>query len=357
VQLGETVPPELIFTDAYPYYSSTSDSLVEASRQHIESLVAERSLGAAHTAVELASNDGYLLQWFLKSGLRVLGIDPSPGPARVAQEKGIPTRIDFFTTTVARELQAEGVAADVVVANNVLAHVSDLNDFVEGIGLLLKPHGVAQVEFPYVRDLVERGAFDTIYHEHRCYFSVHAVRSLFERHGLTLQRVEHLSQQGGSLRCTFGYERTTDSSVVEYLRQEHAAAANSFHYYAEFAHRVDEIAQKLRTLLTALKSNGARIVGYGAAAKGATLLNYVGIDTSHLDYVVDRSPHKQGWLMPGVGLPIVSPDRLLKDQPEYVLLLAWNLVDEIVDQQTDYMRRGGQLIVPIPVPEILTVDR
>jgi SAM-dependent methyltransferase len=357
VQLGETVPPELIFNDTYPYYSSTSDSLVEASRQHIESLVIERKLGAAHTAVELASNDGYLLQWFLKSGLRVLGIDPSPGPALVAQKKGIPTKIDFFTTAVARELRAEGVAADVVVANNVLAHVGDLNDFVEGIAVLLTADGVAQVEFPYVRDLVERGAFDTIYHEHRCYFSVHAVRTLFERHGLTLQRVVPLPQQGGSLRCTFGRERTTDSSVVEYLRQEFKSAVTSLDYFAEFAHKVEEIAEKLRRLLTALKSSGARIVGYGAAAKGATLLNYVGIGCSHLDYVVDRNSRKQGWLMPGVELPIVSPDRLLQDQPEYVLLLAWNLVDEIVDQQSDYLRRGGRLIVPVPVPEILTVGR
>ncbi len=357
VQLGETVPPELIFTDTYPYYSSSSDSLVESSRLHVESLVTERRLGSTHTAVELASNDGYLLQWFLKFGLKVLGIDPSPGPARVAQEKGIPTRIDYFTTAVARELQAEGVAADVVVASNVLAHVSDLNDFVEGIALLLKADGVALVEFPYVRDLVEGGAFDTIYHEHRCYFSVHAIRSLFERHGLTLQRVEHLPQQGGSLRCTFGHERTTDSSVVEFLRQELEAGVTTFDYYAEFAQKVDEIAGKLRRLLTALKSSGARVVAYGAAAKGATLLNYVGIGDSELDYVVDRSPYKQGWLMPGVGLPIVSPERLLQDQPEFVLLLAWNLLEEVVDQQSEYLRRGGRLIVPIPEPEVLSVDR
>lgn len=353
VQIRETVPAETLFGEEYPYYSSFSPALVDHSRRHVESLVERRGLGSDHLAVELASNDGYLLQWFQNAGVRVLGIDPAPGPARAAIDKGIPTLIEFFDDSVAERLRSEGTTADVIIGNNVLAHVPDQNRFVAGAARLLADDGVVVHEFPYVRDLVDHAEFDTIYHEHACYFSVHAVRELYRRHGLELVNVEHLPIHGGSLRVTFARDEPIDESVVQALEEEQRIGLTSFEYFETFAVRVEEIKRRLRALTSDLKSSGATIAAYGAAAKGATLLNYTEIDHQTLGYVVDRNTHKQGWYMPGVGLRIEDPARLVEDRPDYTLLLAWNFRDEIMDQQRSYLEAGGRFIVPIPEPRIV----
>ncbi len=353
VQLLQTVSAETLFTQDYPYYSSFSDALVEHARLNAERLIDAERLGEHSLVVELASNDGYLLRHFAKQGVPVLGIDPAEGPARAAQEAGIPTLRAFFDRDLAACLVAEGKRADVVLANNVLAHVPDLNGFVAGIGLLLEPHGVAVIEAPYVRDLIDRCEFDTIYHEHHCYFSVTALRELFARHGLVLSRVEHYPVHGGSLRLFVRREGEPDETVRGYLADEAEHGLVAAGYYRDFAARVAGVKEGLLALLAALKAEGARIAAYGAAAKGATLLNYVGVGTETIDYVVDRNVHKQGRYMPGVRLPIADPARLLSDRPDYVLLLAWNFADEILAQQDAYRRAGGRFIVPVPEPKVL----
>lgn len=352
-QIRETVPAETLFGEEYPYYSSFSPALVEHSRRHVESLVEQRGLGSDHLAIELASNDGYLLQWFQRAGVQVLGIDPAPGPANAAIERGIPTLIEFFDQSVADRLRSEGTTADVILGNNVLAHVPDQNDFVAGIVRLLADDGVVVHEFPYVRDLVDHVEFDTIYHEHACYFSVHSVRELYRRHGLELVNVERLPIHGGSLRVTFSRNEPVDESVTKALEEEEQIGLTGFGYFESFAVRVEEIKRRLQALLSGLKAEGASIAAYGAAAKGATLLNYTEIDGRLLDYVVDRNVHKQGWYMPGVGLRIEDPAKLTTSRPDYTLLLAWNFRDEIVEQQRSYLDAGGRFVVPIPDPTIL----
>lgn len=353
VQLRETVAPEVVFGDDYPYYSSFSDALLEHSRHNVERLIAERALGEDSLAVELASNDGYLLRYFVKGGIPVLGIDPAPGPALAAEAAGIRTLQAFFGRDLAEQLAAEGGRADVVVANNVLAHVADTNGFVAGIGILLKESGVAVIEVPYLRDLVDNCEFDTIYHEHLCYFSVTALDRLFTRHGLSLNRVEHYPIHGGSLRLFVEPRVRVEDSVCRYLDEETEAGLTDFGYYADFADRVGTIKNDLCTLLGAMKAQGKRIAAYGAAAKGAALLNYTGVDGGILDFVVDRNVHKQGKFMPGMHLPIRSPETILKEMPDYLLMLAWNFRDEIMAQQAEYRRLGGRFIVPIPSPEVV----
>jgi SAM-dependent methyltransferase len=353
VQIRETVPPDVLYGDNYPYYSSFSDHLVEHSRKNVEDLVDRYELDEESLVVELASNDGYLLQWFTKDGVPVLGIDPAAGPAQAAIERGIPTICEFFTPDLAARLVDEGRMADVIIGNNVLAHVPDQNSFVDGIARLLKPTGVVVMEFPYVRDMVERCEFDTIYHEHHCYFSVTSVRELFARHGLKLVRVEHLEIHGGSLRVHFRRQGDPEESVLAYLEEEQRFGVTHASYYSDFAVRVAAIKQDLRDLLDDLIEQGARVAGYAAAAKGAIMLNYCGIGPERLEYVVDRNVHKQGKYMPGVHIPIDDPRRLLEDRPDYVLLLAWNFKDEIVVQQAEYAASGGRFIVPVPEPAIL----
>jgi SAM-dependent methyltransferase len=352
VQIRETVPATTLFGEEYPYYSSFSPYLVEHSRRNVEAIVDDRKLGPDHLAVELASNDGYLLQWFQKAGVKVLGIDPAPGPAQAAIEKGIPTLVEFFDDDMAGRLRLEGVVADVIIGNNVLAHVPNQNRFVAGIARLLADDGIAVHEFPYVRDLVDHVEFDTIYHEHACYFSVHAVRDLYRRHGLPLIKVEHLPIHGGSLRVTFGRSSAPDPSVEEYLSEERRIGLTDFAYYEAFAGRVKNVKAELRALLDDLKSEGASIAAYGAAAKGTTLLNYTGVGANYLEYVVDRNVHKQNWYMPGVDLPIHDPTMLLKDRPDYTLILAWNFKDEIIAQQQEYVDAGGRFVIPIPHPTV-----
>ncbi len=350
VQITEAVPPEKLFRD-YPYFSSFSDTMLRHAQKIVERVLESRRLDANCLAVEIASNDGYLLQYYKQAGIPVLGIEPATNVARVAQEeRGIRTLTVFFGAETARGLVELGERADVVHANNVLAHVPDLNGFVRGLRLLLKPDGVAIIEVPYVKDLIDRCEFDTIYHEHLSYFSLTALNRLFERHGLAIQNVERLTIHGGSLRIFVGLETSEPgtAAVTELLDEENRWGVNRLEFYQDFARRVAELKASLREFVFDLKDRKLRLAAYGAAAKGSTLLNYFEIGRSALDFVVDRSTHKQGRYMPGVRLPICSPARLLEEMPSHVLLLTWNFADEILSQQEEYRRRGGKFIIPIP---------
>jgi hypothetical protein len=349
VQILYTVPPEDVF-EQYSYYSSFSDTLLSHSTQHALELMAERSLGTQSLVVEIASNDGYLLRNFVEHQIPVLGIDPARGPAEVADSVGVPTLQQFFSADLATGLRAEGKQADVLIANNVLAHVPDLNGFVEGIAIMLADDGVAEIEVPYVRELIDNLEFDTIYHEHLCYFSVMSLDSLFHRHGLCLNRVRRVPIHGGSLRLTVGRRRDRDDSVRMLVQEETTEGMNRFEYYRDFGERVATVQGSLRRMLHTLNMEGKRIAAYGAAAKGTVLLNSSGIGADLVEFVADKSPHKQGRLMPGVRIPIVAPERILEEMPDYVLLLAWNVKDEVFRQQRAYLEAGGRFIVPIPSP-------
>jgi SAM-dependent methyltransferase len=354
VQLLEEVPPQRLFVDNYLYFSSFSDDLLAHARDHARELVARRRLGPDSLVVELASNDGYLLRNFVEAGVPVLGIDPAPAQAAAATAAGIPTLAEFFGTDLARSLRSEGRRADVVIANNVMAHVPDLNGFVEGIAILLADDGVATIENPYVRDLVGHCEFDTIYHEHLCYFSCVAVERLVRRHGLALNHVDYFPRlHGGTLRWHVSRRPGVSDELAHYLRRERDRGLNRFGFYADFGARVERVRADLVARLERLRAGGATIAGYGAAAKGATLLNYAGIGCDLVEYVVDRNVHKQGLHMPGTHQPILDPAVLLERRPDFVLLLAWNFRDEIARQQAEYLRRGGRFIVPVPRPEIL----
>ena len=353
VQILETVPADVLFGADYPYFSSFSDELLRHSREHVESLIESRDLDSEALVVEIASNDGYLLRHFVEKGVPVLGIDPTPGPAAAAREVGVPTEERFFGLEYADELVADGVQADVIIGNNVLAHVSDQNDFVAGIRRLLKDDGIAVLEFPYVKDLVDHCEFDTIYHEHACYFSVTSVRALFARHGLHLIDVQHLPIHGGSLRITASPTPVDSPTTAEFLRSEQENDVDSLSYYTEFGTRVEKLRADLRNLLDDLAERGAEVAGYGAAAKGTSLLAYCGIGREDLTYIADRNVHKQGKFMPGARIEIVAPSRIESDPPDYLLILPWNFGDEIRSQQTDFREAGGRFIVPVPTPVIL----
>lgn len=353
VQILETVPPEKLFCEDYPYFSSFSDALLEHSRQNVLSLIKSRNLDGGSFVVELASNDGYLLKNYVEAGVPCLGIDPADGPAEVADKAGVPTLCEFFTEKLAHKLADEQRRADVIHANNVLAHVADTNGFVEGIKILLKDNGVAVIEAPYVRDLVDNCEFDTIYHEHLCYFSVTSLDKLFRRHRLFLNNIMKLSIHGGSLRLFVEPREDVQESAKALLEQEKRLGVDTFAYYEKFSERVERIRKDMRGLLSQLKKQGKRIAGYGAAAKGAIMLNYVAAGTDLVDFIVDRNVHKQGKFMPGVHIPIYEPDKITRDMPDYVLILPWNFRDEIISQQSAFQQRGGKFIIPIPKPQII----
>ncbi len=353
VQILETVDPEVLFTDNYPYFSSISPFLLQHSRDNALDLIERRRLDQDSLVVELASNDGYLLKNYVESGITVLGIDPADGPAEAAERINVPTLCDFFTIDLARRLADQGKLADVVHGNNVLAHVADTNGFVEGIKILLKPTGIAVIEVPYLKSLIDHCEFDTIYHEHLCYFSVTALDKLFRRHGLYLNEIKHLGIHGGSLRLYVEPIEDVQASVSEALADEYALGIDTIRYFEDFSLRVQHVKQSLLALLRNLKAEGKRIGAYGAAAKGATLINFIGIDTGLIDFVVDRNVHKHGKRMPGQRIPILPAEQLIELMPDYVLLLAWNFADEIRSEQNAYEASGGQFIVPIPEPGIL----
>lgn len=354
VQILHDVPPEQLFVDNYLYFSSYSDHLLAHSSTHARSLIRQRGLGDNSLVVEIASNDGYLLRNFAAAGIGVLGIDPAPGQADAAIAAGIPTLKEFFGPPLARRLRDQGRRADVLIANNVMAHVPDLGGFVSAMATLVAEDGVITIENPYVGDLIAHAEFDTIYHEHHSYFSCTSVDRLMRRHGLFLNHVEYFPDlHGGTLRWHCGPTEDVSDAVRSYLQEEQDTGLTRFEHYADFGARVERNISELRELLRSRRAAGRRIAAYGAAAKGSTLLNAAGIGTDLIDFVVDRNPHKQGFCMPGVHIPIRPPEALLEEQPDDVLLLAWNFAEEIMAQQSVYRERGGTFIVPVPTPAVV----
>ena len=355
VQLSDTVPPDRLFRE-YPYFSSQSQTFVAHAADIVERVVAERGLGRDDLAMEIASNDGYLLQHYRNDGVSVLGVDPARNVAEEAERRGVPTIPEFFGLDLAGRLVAEDRRPAVVHANNVLAHVPDIRQFVDGISLLLREDGIVIIETPYVRDLVERLEFDTIYHEHVFYYSLTSLQALLEASALEVVDVEHVSVHGGSLRVFAGKNGSGSISrrVQELAREERELGLDSLEYYSTFSQRVDDARLGISTYLRSLRADGARLAGYGAAAKGTMLLNSLSLDANAVEYVVDSTPYKQGRLIPGVRIPIEPPDHLAEDPTDYVVLLAWNFAREIVDREASYVKRGGRFIVPLPSPYVVT---
>ena len=351
VQLEEYERPENIFGD-YPYFSSYSDSWLKHSENYCNKMIAQLGLTEKSLVIEAASNDGYLLQYFVMRNIPVLGIEPAANVAKVAVEKGVPTLVRFLGERTATNLAAEGSSADLVLGNNVLAQVPDLNDFVEGLKILLKPLGVLTLEFPHLLRLIQRSEFDTIYHEHFSYFSIIAVIRILEAHGLKLFDVEELPTHGGSLRVyACRVENQTwkiESSVERLLEMEKGAGLNSLAGYAGFAKQVRQTKFALVEFLLTAARQGKTVAGYGAPGKSATLLHYCGIGKDLIEYTVDRSPYKQGRFLPGTHIPIYHPDRIRETKPDYVVILPWNLKDEILDQLQFIRQWGGRFVVPIP---------
>jgi len=356
VQLQEFESPQHIFAEDYAYFSSYSDTWLEHARRYTEQMIGRFGFGAKSQVIEIASNDGYLLQYFKQKGVPVLGIEPAKNVAEAAVAKGIPTLTRFFGVKTARELVAQGTRADLLLGNNVLAHVPDLNDFVAGIKVILKPDGVLTMEFPHLQHLIEENQFDTIYHEHFSYFSFLAAQRVFERHGLQLFDVEEIPTHGGSLRI-FGRHNgqggEAGERAKELVARERRLKFEDLETYRKFSGRVQETKRQLLEFLISVKRAGKRVVGYGAPAKGNTLLNYCGIRSDLLDFTVDRSPHKQNTFLPGTHIPVHAPERINEVRPDYVLILPWNIKEEIMKQMAHIRSWGGKFVVPIPEVRIL----
>lgn len=357
VQLEQYVTAEHIFSD-YAYFSSYSDSWLAHAKRYTDEMVNRFGFDKDSSVVEVASNDGYLLQYFVEKGIPVLGIEPAANVAAVAVKKGVPTEVKFFGEACARELREQGRAADLLLGNNVLAQVPDLNDFVKGVKILLAPQGVITMEFPHLVRLMEENQFDTIYHEHFSYFSFITAETIFAAHGMQLFDVEELPTHGGSLRIYAKHvednSKEISSRVIEMRSREVAAGFAKVETYANFTRQVEETKRKLLEFLIEAKRSKKKVVGYGAPGKGNTLLNYCGIRTDFLDYTVDRSPHKQGKFLPGTHIPIRNPEEISRTQPDYVLILPWNIKDEIVKQMSFIEQWGGRFVVPIPELQVLS---
>ncbi|MDP2239870.1 MAG: class I SAM-dependent methyltransferase [Burkholderiales bacterium] len=356
VQLEEFESPEHIFSD-YAYFSSFSDSWLDHARRFTDQVAKRFALDASSFVVEIASNDGYLLQYFVSRGVPVLGIEPAANVAAEAERKGVPTLVKFFGTRTALDLKAAGKQVDLLIGNNVLAHVPGLNDFVAGMEILLKPGGVISMEFPHLLRLMEENQFDTIYHEHFSYFSFLVVERVFAKHGLTIFDMEEIPTHGGSLRIFAKRASNSALPVAERVsalrRREQAAGLDHADTYRAFAERVKATKRLLLRFLIDAREAGKHVVGYGAPAKGNTLLNYCGVRTDLLEYTVDRSPHKQGHFLPGTHIPVYAPEKIRETRPDYVLILPWNLKNEIVEQMAEVRSWGGKFVVPIPQVKVL----
>ena len=351
VQLEEFESPQHIFSD-YAYFSSYSDSWLDHAKRYVEMAIARFDLSAQSQVVELASNDGYLLQYFQQQGIPVLGIEPAANVARAAEQKGIPTLVEFFGESLARRLITQRAKADLILGNNVLAHVPDLNDFVRGMKVLLQPQGVITMEFPHLLRLIQENQFDTIYHEHFSYFSFTTVREVFASHGLCLFDVEELSTHGGSLRIYACHKedesKAISNRVAALLTAEDAAGLTRLETYQAFDERVKQTKRNILQFFIAAKDEGKSVVGYGAPAKGNTLLNYCGVRSDFIDYTVDRSPQKQQLFLPGTHIPIRHPDLIKETKPDYLFILPWNLKEEIITQMAHIREWGGRFVTPIP---------
>ena len=357
VQLPEHESAAAIFDSDYAYFSSFSESWLAHSRRYVETTIERFDLDRGSQVIEIASNDGYLLQFFQERGLPVLGIEPAANVAEAAQAKGIRTLVKFFGRDTARELVEEDVRADLLLGNNVLAHVPDINDFVAGMQIVLADHGVITMEFPHLMRLMAENQFDTIYHEHYSYLSLGTVSAVFAQHGLILFDVEELPTHGGSLRIYARHENDTSheitSRVGELLEREAEAGLRDLDTYLDFGDSVRETRTALLAFLARAKEDGRSIAAYGAAAKGNTLLNYCGIGADTIDYVVDRNPHKQGRLLPGSHIPVHDPEKVFETRPDYLMILPWNIRNEITEQMAGIRRWGGRFFVAIPRVEVL----
>jgi SAM-dependent methyltransferase len=354
VQLDEFESPEEIFSD-YIYFSSYSDSWLEHCKRYTEMMMQRLGLGAASQVIEIASNDGYLLQYFANRGIPVLGVEPAANVAAVAREKGIPTLVKFFGVETATQMRDDGLQANLLLGNNVLAHVPDINDFVAGMAIVLKADGVITMEFPHLLKLMQLNQFDTIYHEHFSYLSLLTVERIFEAHGLQIFEVDELTTHGGSLRIYAGHDSSKPamSNVESVRRSESEAGIDQLSTYASFKEIVETTKRELLSFLIEAKASGKRIAAYGAAAKGNTLLNYCGVRQDFVDFVVDRNPAKQNRYLPGTHIPVFAPEKIDEVRPDYLLILPWNIKDEIVGKMSHIRQWGGKFIVPIPKVEVL----